>query len=116
MMSTIRARVQNGRLIVDEPTDIPEGTELDLVIDDAGDSLDEAERAALHAAIGQAWASFQEGKGGSPPTSWLTWPSAEPSVAMQVVVAARAEAQIRTINAWWRRNRNDAPDPNHTRA
>ena len=63
MMSTIRARVRNGRLIVDEPTDLPEGTELDLAIDDAGDSLDEAERAALHAAIAQAWASFQAGEG-----------------------------------------------------
>ena len=40
-----------------------QGTELDLVIDDAGDSLDEAERAALHAAIRQAWASFQGGEG-----------------------------------------------------
>ena len=29
-MSTIRARVRNGRLIVDAPTDLPEGTELDL--------------------------------------------------------------------------------------
>ena len=62
-MSTIRARVRNGRLIVDEPTDLPEGTELDLAIDDAGDSLDEAERAALHAAIRQAWASLQAGEG-----------------------------------------------------
>jgi hypothetical protein len=62
-MSTIRARVRNGRLIVDAPTDLPEGTELDLVIDDAGDSLDEAERAALHAAIRQAWASLQAGQG-----------------------------------------------------
>ena len=63
MMSPIRARVRNGRLIVDAPTDLPEGTELDLVIDDAGDSLDEAERAALHAAIRQAWASLQAGEG-----------------------------------------------------
>lgn len=63
MMSTIRARVRNGRLIVDEPTDLPEGTELDLVIDDAGDQLDEAERAALDAAITQAWASFQAEEG-----------------------------------------------------
>ena len=62
-MSTIRARVRNGRPIVDAPTDLPEGTELDLVIDDAGDSLDEAERAALHAAIRQAWASLQAGEG-----------------------------------------------------
>lgn len=62
MMSTIRARVRNGRLLVDEPTDLPEGTELDLVIDDAGDGLDDTERAALHAAIRQAWASFQAGE------------------------------------------------------
>ncbi|MGB8222435.1 MAG: antitoxin family protein [Polyangiales bacterium] len=59
-MSTIRARVRDGRLIVDEPTDLPDGTELDLVI---GDGLDGAERAALHAAIRQAWASFQAGDG-----------------------------------------------------
>ena len=63
MMSMIRARVRDGRLIVDEPTDLPEGTELDLAIDDAGDSLDEAERAAHHAAIRQAWASLQAGEG-----------------------------------------------------
>jgi hypothetical protein len=63
MMSTIRARVRNGRLIVDEPTDLPEGAELDLVIDDAGDSLDEAERTALDAAIARAWASVQAGEG-----------------------------------------------------
>ena len=63
MMSTIRARVRNGRLIVDEPTDLPEGTEFDLVVDDAGDSLDEAERVALDAAIARAWASVQAGEG-----------------------------------------------------
>ena len=63
MMSTIRARVRNGRLIVDEPTNLPEGTEFDLVIDDAGDDLDESERAALDAAITRAWASVQAGEG-----------------------------------------------------
>jgi hypothetical protein len=63
MMSTIRARVRNGRLIVDEPTDLPEGAELDLVIDDVSDSLDEAERTALDAAIARAWVSVQAGEG-----------------------------------------------------
>jgi hypothetical protein len=63
MMSTIRARVRNGRLIVDEPTTLPEGTELDLVIEDAGDDLDESGRAALDAAITRAWASVQAGEG-----------------------------------------------------
>ena len=29
-MLTVRARVRNGRLVVDEPTDLPEGTELEL--------------------------------------------------------------------------------------
>jgi hypothetical protein len=62
-MSTIRARVRNGRLLVDEPTSLPEGTELALVVDDEGDTLDEAERTALNAAISRAWASVQAGKG-----------------------------------------------------
>ena len=50
-MTGFRARVQNGRLVIDEPTDLPEGTVLDLVVDDEGDDLTDEERAALHAAI-----------------------------------------------------------------
>jgi hypothetical protein len=62
-MSTIRARVQNGRLLVDAPTALPEGTVLDLVVDDEGDDMDDTERTALNAAIGKAWASVQSGQG-----------------------------------------------------
>lgn len=62
-MSTIRARVQKGRLILDEPTALPEGTVLDLVVDDEGDDLDEAERASLNQAISRAWASVRAGEG-----------------------------------------------------
>ena len=47
----LRARVENGRLVMDIPTDLPEGTVLDLVVDDEGDELDDAERRALHAAL-----------------------------------------------------------------
>ena len=50
----VRARVHAGRLIVDEPTTLPEGTVLDLVIDDEGDDLTDEERAALHAALEQS--------------------------------------------------------------
>jgi len=32
---SVRARVRNGRLIVDEPTDLPDGTEVELVAVDA---------------------------------------------------------------------------------
>jgi hypothetical protein len=47
----IRATVRNGRLVVDQATQLPEGTTLDLVIDDDGDDLDDREREALDAAI-----------------------------------------------------------------
>jgi hypothetical protein len=49
--------------VVDEPTSLPEGTVLDLVVDDEGDSLDESERVALDAAISHAWASVKAGHG-----------------------------------------------------
>jgi len=61
-MGPIRARVKNGKLIVEEPTLLPEGTVLDLVIDDEGDDLSEEERTALHAAIDKAWRSADGGK------------------------------------------------------
>lgn len=62
-MSGVRARVQNGRLIVDEPTSLPEGTVIDLVFDDEGDDLDEAERAARDATLLKAWKQAQNGEG-----------------------------------------------------
>jgi hypothetical protein len=48
---TLKARVSAGRLLVDEPTDLPDGTEVELLPLDPGDWLDEADRAALHAAL-----------------------------------------------------------------
>lgn len=48
---TLKARVKAGRLIVDEPTDLPEGTEVELLPLDPGDWLDEEDRAALHQAL-----------------------------------------------------------------
>ena len=47
-MMTVRARVKNGRLVVDEPTDLPEGTEVELAAVDAdGWTLPEEDRAEL---------------------------------------------------------------------
>jgi hypothetical protein len=34
---TLKARVKAGRLVVDEPTDLPEGTEVELLPLDLGD-------------------------------------------------------------------------------
>lgn len=50
-MVTLRARVHDGRLKLDEPYDAPEGTEVDLAVVDEGDALDEAERVRLHQAL-----------------------------------------------------------------
>jgi hypothetical protein len=59
----LRARVQNGRIKLDEPTDLPEGAEVPLEIADDWDDLDDADRAALHQEITQ---SILEGKAGAP--------------------------------------------------
>jgi len=48
---TIKARVRAGRLVLDEPTDLPEGSEIELLPLDPGDWLDETDRAALHQAL-----------------------------------------------------------------
>jgi hypothetical protein len=59
---TIKARVHRGPLVVDEPTNLPEGTEVDLLPLDPGDWLDEADRAALHAALAQSQADVAAGR------------------------------------------------------
>lgn len=61
-MSPLRARVQNGRLVLDEPTTLPDGTVIDLVLDDEGDDLSDVERHALHAAISSSWQSVEAGR------------------------------------------------------
>ena len=59
---TIKGRVQAGRLVVDEPTNLPEGTEVELLPLDPGDWLDDAERAALHAALAESDADVAAGR------------------------------------------------------
>ena len=61
-MSGIRAKVKDGRLLLDEPTSLPEGTVLELVVDDEGDDLTDGERQALNEAIRQAWLSAAVGR------------------------------------------------------
>lgn len=58
---TVRGRVRNGRLVVDEPTDLPEGTEVELASVD--DELDDEERERLHAALDAADDELRVGKG-----------------------------------------------------
>ncbi|HMA94166.1 MAG TPA: hypothetical protein VKP30_15855 [Polyangiaceae bacterium] len=60
-MQPLRAHVQNGRLQLDEPTDLPDGAEIDLVaIED--DGLSPEERAELHASLDRALEDRQAGR------------------------------------------------------
>ena len=48
-MKALKAQVRGGRLVLDEPTDLPEGTEVELTLVD--DEFDPEERARLLQAI-----------------------------------------------------------------
>jgi hypothetical protein len=65
-MQSLKAHVINGRLGLDEPTDLPEGEVIELVplgdTGDGGDDLDDEERAALHAELQASIAEAKAGK------------------------------------------------------
>lgn len=61
MTQPLRARVKNGRLVLDEPTDLPEGEVVELVRVDADDDLSEAERERLDESIA---VSFEQARSG----------------------------------------------------
>jgi hypothetical protein len=60
-MGPLRARVEKGRLVLDQPTTLPDGTVVDLVADDEGDDLTNDERRALHEALLTSWKSAEAG-------------------------------------------------------
>lgn len=61
-MSPLRARVENGRLVLDEPTTLPEGTVVELVADDEGDDLTDEERCSLHETLSASMESVEAGR------------------------------------------------------
>ena len=66
-MHALKARVENGRIKLDEPTDLPEGklvelVPLDEVFLNGGDDLDGDERKALHATIQEGIEDVEAGR------------------------------------------------------
>jgi len=55
--------VKAGRLLLDEPVDLPEGTVVELMPVDQGDDLDDEDRARLHAALDRSQEDFLAGRG-----------------------------------------------------
>jgi hypothetical protein len=65
-MQPFKAHVRDGRLVLNEPTDLPEGEEIalapvDHVLAAGDDHLDDAERAALHRSIDEGVEDFERG-------------------------------------------------------
>lgn len=66
-MRVHKAHVRGGRLVLDEPTDLPEGEDVDLVpLDDVlasgGDCLDAEERQRLEQAIDRGLEAVRAGR------------------------------------------------------
>jgi hypothetical protein len=60
-MTTVRAQVKNGILVLDEPTGLRERTEVEL--EALADDLDDEDRGRLHAALDTADDEPRAGKG-----------------------------------------------------
>ncbi len=68
-MRVLKAHVRGGRVVLDEPTDLPEGTEVQLVpVDEYG--MTPEERDALEAALAESEAEFEAGHGISEEEFW----------------------------------------------
>ncbi len=66
-MQPLKAHVHNGRLVLDEPTDLPEGEVIELmpvdeVLAQGGDYLYDEERERLHASIERGIADVKAGR------------------------------------------------------
>jgi hypothetical protein len=61
-MHALRAHVENGRIVVDEPTDLPEGTEVKVRFVEGPEALDDEERAALHEKLRDGFDAIRAGR------------------------------------------------------
>ncbi|MGH7437473.1 MAG: hypothetical protein ACRENE_17485 [Polyangiaceae bacterium] len=61
-MTILRASVRNGHVVLDEPTDLPEGAKVDLLVLDAAPEMDATEQAELEASIGRGLSEADRGQ------------------------------------------------------
>jgi hypothetical protein len=67
MMKHYKAQVRNGRLVMDEPTELSEGTiielvSIDVILANGGDVMDKEERAALDRELETSLAGAEAGE------------------------------------------------------
>lgn len=61
-MHALKTRVTNGRVVVDEPTDLPDRAEVEVLVI-GGDKLTADERLELHASLDRALDDSEAGRG-----------------------------------------------------
>ena len=63
LVTALRAHVVNGRIVVDEPVDLPDGAEVRVYLyDAAADGMSKEERAALESALEESIAEADAGQ------------------------------------------------------
>jgi hypothetical protein len=60
-MRVLKAHVENGRIVADEPVDLPDGTPVRVVRVDTGEEMSSEERVELESAIEEGYADFARG-------------------------------------------------------
>jgi predicted DNA-binding antitoxin AbrB/MazE fold protein len=61
-MRVLKAHVKDGQLVLDEPVDLPEGSEVRVALV-GDDEMDDAERAELEVALEESEAELDAGRG-----------------------------------------------------
>jgi len=59
-MRVLKAHIRGGQVVIDEPAELPEGEEVEVVL--GADEMDEAERARLDAALERSVAQARAGQ------------------------------------------------------
>lgn len=62
MRLPLQANILDGRLVLDEPVDLPDGTAVELMPVHDDDDLDDADRARLHASLERSAEQFARGE------------------------------------------------------
>ena len=70
-MQAVRAHVENGAIVVDEPLNLPDGTRVKIVLDGLGGLSDE-ERAEISAALDEAADDIDAGREYSEDQVWAS--------------------------------------------
>jgi hypothetical protein len=98
-MRTRKIQVKNGRLLLNEPTDLPDGAEVEVLVIE--DDLTAEERAELHASLDRA---LDDSEAGRAPMCGSSYTAT--SCVVPIVVVDEAQERFEAEDRWWREHRD----------